>query len=103
MPHDRNFYEFGRGGIDGREDILRAFARFTARVHEAGFLHVDYSPGNILFRKGAQGIDFCLVDINRMHFGLVSVRSGCENFARLWGGDGTVSYTHLTLPTNREV
>ena len=88
VPHDRNFYEFGRGGIDGREDILRAFARFTARVHEAGFLHADYSPGNILFRKGAQGIDFCLVDINRMHFGPVSVRSGCENFARLWGGDG---------------
>jgi len=57
-------------------------------VHEAGFLHADYSPGNILFRKGAQGIDFCLVDINRMHFGPVSVRSGCENFARLWGGDG---------------
>ena len=46
VPHDRNFYEFGRGGIDGREDILRAFARFTARVHEAGFLHADYSPGN---------------------------------------------------------
>ena len=85
--HDRNFYDFGRGGIGGREDILRAFACFTARVHEAGFLHADYSPGNILFRKDDEGVRFCLVDINRMHFGAVSARKGCENFARLWGSD----------------
>lgn len=87
VDYDRNFYEFGRGGINGREDILRAFARFTARVHKAGFLHADYSPGNILFRATAGGADFCLVDINRMRFGPVSVRRGCANFARLWGGE----------------
>ena len=87
VDYGRDMYEFGRGGTEGREDILRAFARFTARMHEGGFLHADYSPGNILFRKTQNGIDFCLVDLNRMRFGRVSVRRGCENFARLWGGE----------------
>lgn len=86
VDYDRNMYEFGRDGTAGREDILRAFARFTAHVHGAGILHADYSPGNILFRKNKEHIEFCLVDLNRMHFGRVSVRRGCENFARLWGG-----------------
>ncbi|MDR1103195.1 MAG: lipopolysaccharide kinase InaA family protein, partial [Tannerella sp.] len=85
VPHEHTMYEFGRGGIAGRESVLQAFAGYTARLHEAGVYHRDYSPGNILFRQEKEEVRFCLVDINRMRFGPVSVRQGCAAFARLWG------------------
>jgi len=81
----RNFYEFRDGNIAGKEDLIRAFAQFTARVHEAGVLHLDYSPGNILFDKVNDDWQFELVDINRMRFAAVSPKEGCYNFCRLWG------------------
>ncbi|MBQ7213207.1 MAG: tyrosine protein kinase [Bacteroidales bacterium] len=84
-PYTRNMYEFGEGTAEGREDILRAFGRFTARMHQAGFCHADYSPGNILFDKVDGAWRFCVVDINRMRFGRLSLESGCRNFERLWG------------------
>jgi len=83
--YNRNMYEFGKGGVDGREHILEAFAEFTAGVHEKGVLHKDYSPGNILFKEENGAVKFSIVDINRMRFGTVSVSQGCSNFARLWG------------------
>ena len=30
-------------------------------------------------------VKFCLVDINRLQFGDVTVPKGCLNFVRLWG------------------
>lgn len=81
----RNFYEFRDGNIRGKEDLIRAFARFTAQVHQAGVLHLDYSPGNILFDQVNGKWSFELVDINRLRFGNVSAREGCCNFCRLWG------------------
>jgi tRNA A-37 threonylcarbamoyl transferase component Bud32 len=85
VPYEHTMYEFGRGGIAGRESILQAFAVYTARLHEAGVYHRDYSPGNILFHQEGEDVRFCLVDINRMRFGPVSVKQGCAAFARLWG------------------
>ncbi|MCC8170800.1 MAG: lipopolysaccharide kinase InaA family protein [Parabacteroides sp.] len=84
-PYTRRFYEFGEGPVEGREDIIRAFARYTARLHEAGICHADYSPGNILFEKKDRQIRFMLVDINRMKFEETGLEKGCANFARLWG------------------
>ncbi len=81
----RNFYEFGSEDIESKRDIIEAFARYTAELHKAGIYHKDFSPGNILFEKNADGIHFTLVDINRMQFGKVGMRKGCKNFARLWG------------------
>ncbi len=86
-PYKRRFYEFGTADVTPEvRDIAEHFARLTARLHEAGLLHKDYSPGNILFDRGADGAwHFSLVDTNRLRRGRVSVRRGCENFARLWG------------------
>ncbi len=84
-PYSRRFYEFGNADIKDCEDIVRAFARYAAAFHEAGMLHRDFSPGNILFDKVDGDWKFCFVDINRMHFGPVDVKTGCRNFARLWG------------------
>lgn len=84
-PYQRNFYEFGNANVEDCRDVAITFARYTARLHEAGILHRDYSPGNILFDKVDGEYHFSLVDINRMTFGTVSVEAGCANFARLWG------------------
>lgn len=79
-------YELGDADPAGYEPLLRALARYTARLHDAGFMHLDYSPGNVLYDIDADGCpSFTLVDTNRMAFGLVDVRRGCANFARLWG------------------
>jgi len=83
--YSRNMYEFGKGGVEGRVHILNSFAGFTADIHTKGVLHKDYSPGNILFKEENGAVKFCLVDINRMRFGNVSVLKGCLNFVRLWG------------------
>lgn len=83
--HARNFYEFGTANVIENKEVIEAFGRFSARLHESGIYHRDYSPGNILFDKINGQWDFCLVDINRMNFGAVSINKGCANFARLWG------------------
>ncbi|WP_321478896.1 lipopolysaccharide kinase InaA family protein [uncultured Bacteroides sp.] len=84
-PYKRNFYEFGDADITECTEVVKAFAHYTACLHEAGILHRDYSPGNILFDKVEGKYQFSLVDINRMSFGKVSIKNGCANFARLWG------------------
>ena len=84
-PYRYNFYEFGDADIKDCGDVITAFARFTARLHEAGILHRDYSPGNVLFDKVESQYQFSIVDINRMSFGNVSVKRGCASFSRFWG------------------
>lgn len=84
-PLKRNFYEFGEGSLAGREDILIAFAQFTARMHGAGVYHKDYSPGNILFDYIDGKWQIAVVDINRLSYGKVDMTKGCRNFERLWG------------------
>ncbi len=83
----RNFYEFGYGGIQQKENIIREFAYFTANLHEKGIYHKDYSPGNILFDTDNNQIAFEIIDINRMKFSnqKIDIKHGCRNFARLWG------------------
>lgn len=80
-------YKPGQLPLAENADLFEAVARYTASLHAKGIYHADYSPGNILYKRTAEGIRFCLVDINRMCFGPVSVRKGCANFARLWGGE----------------
>lgn len=84
-PYRRRLYEWGDAEPAEGNELVRAFARYTARLHEAGVMHLDYSPGNVLFDRVDGAWHFSLVDTNRMHFGPVSVEQGCANFARLWG------------------
>lgn len=74
-------------GICGKENILNEFAAFTVRLHEAGILHLDYSPGNILF-TGEEPVTFSLIDLNRMRFGQMTRKQCLRNFDRLsWNTD----------------
>ena len=84
-PYTHTFYELGNAAEVTYEDLAAAFADFTARMHEQGILHLDYSPGNILWEEEDGTFHFSVVDINRMFFGQVDILRGCRNFARLWG------------------
>lgn len=72
-------------------EILQTIARITARIHEAGYLHNDYSAGNILFRDDREQIEVEVIDLNRMSFGKVDMVKGCKNFERLPGTDEMLS------------
>lgn len=66
------------------DDLIRPFARFTAKMHDAGVLHLDYSPGNILWDKMKDGYAFEVIDINRMRIGKeVTLREGCKSMRRI--------------------
>lgn len=84
-PYRYTLYRLGDANLDDCRDLVKAFARFTAYLHQVGVYHRDYSPGNILFDRIDGVFRFCLVDINRMGFGPVDMKAGCANFARLWG------------------
>lgn len=84
-PYQRSFYEFGNADVECCKDVIVAFAHYTANLHQAGIMHRDYSPGNILFDQIDGVYHFTLVDINRMTFGEINIDMGCANFARLWG------------------
>ena len=86
-PYTHLLYEMGDATPEVYEPMAAALARFAAHMHDNEVLHLDFSPGNILWEKqGQQGqICFSIVDINRMHFGPVTMADGVKSFARLWG------------------
>ena len=75
LVHDPNYPE--------HETILRAFTDFTFRLHEAGVLFKDHSPGNTLIKKTDDGYQFYLVDLNRMTFKGLTMDERIANFERL--------------------
>ena len=84
----RDFYN----SIGTGEHILREFAKFTLKVHEAGVLHLDYSPGNVLFEEVGNDVHFSLVDLNRMRFGKLSRKECLRNFDRISPSDEVTTY-----------
>jgi len=83
-PYSRRLVEFAdNSGIEGREDIPAALGVYAAKLHEADFLHLDFSSGNVLFKKDEMGVHFSLVDLNRMRFCKIDESAGCKNFERL--------------------
>jgi serine/threonine protein kinase len=73
--------------FENKEDILKAFARFTYELHENNILHQDYSPGNILIKKENSEFIFKIVDINRMQFIPLDLKKRMKNFSKLWIND----------------
>ncbi|MDR0757529.1 MAG: glycosyltransferase [Tannerella sp.] len=74
-----------------RNEILEAIARTTARMHENGILHRDYSAGNILFDDASGAIAVEIVDLNRMSFEKTGLKKGCRNFERLPATDDMIA------------
>ncbi len=73
-----------------RDEIFKAFARFTYSLHQSNILHQDYSPGNILIKKGSDGYILKVVDINRMEFRELSLDERLKNFNKLWTNDDEI-------------
>jgi len=63
--------------------ILKAFARYTAELHEKEIYHTDYSPGNILYQKEGENVFFDLIDINRIKFKKVTEKMAYKTFHRM--------------------
>lgn len=68
---------------DDDTEILKAFARFTACLHEKEIYHTDYSNGNILYKKESENITFHLIDVNRVQFRKVTKKMAYKTFHRL--------------------
>lgn len=66
-----------------RSVLLREFAAYTARLHQKGVFHIDYSPGNILFHKEGAHYRFYLIDLNRMKFDITDRSVLMRNFERI--------------------
>lgn len=68
------------------EALAEAYARFVASLHEAGVLHRDLNPTNVLFTEQDGGFRFELIDINRMRFfpGPVPKAACMENLTLFW-------------------
>jgi len=64
--------------------LLNELSLYIAGMHNKGVLHLDMSPGNILFKKSENAFHFTLIDINRMQF-LPSISLGkrYKSFKRL--------------------
>lgn len=66
------------------DEVLRAIGRANATLHNHGWLHKDYSRGNLLFDLLPSGeVQLEIIDLNRMAVGPVDVKKGCKNFERL--------------------
>jgi len=65
------------------EKALKAFARFTYRLHSVGILHKDFTVSNVLYTQCGNDYDFSLIDNNRMRFRSYSYVRGVRNLARL--------------------
>ncbi len=64
--------------------LLRALASEMKRLHDAGVLNKDFSPGNVLYTGDpAAGYRFSYVDVNRMAFGVTDRRRLMANFRAL--------------------
>ena len=84
-PLGHTLYELSHAVEGSYEELAEAVGRFVAMMHEREVLHLDLSPGNILWDKDEQGYHFAVVDINRMRFGKVGMKQGCSTLCRLWG------------------
>ena len=85
--------ELQHGVMQGREELIRQFALYTAQLHNKHVLHLDYSSGNILYKKRDNKYTFYLVDLNRMTFDKpIGINTACFNFRRLWGSDEMISF-----------
>lgn len=75
LIHNTNYPDY--------DNILRAFTRFTFKLHENGINFLDHSPGNTLIKKTSKGYNFYLVDLNRMTFETMDFDQRMKNFAKL--------------------
>ncbi len=83
--YGHTLYEVGNAEFGEYKYLAKALAHFAANIHNRQVLHKDFTPGNVLWKQDDEGFHFMLVDINRMNFGPVSIKSGLHNLCKFWG------------------
>lgn len=83
--HDVRFLS---GNPDAPE-LLPALAAEIGRLHKAGVLHKDFTPGNVLYTRDGDDFKFYYIDLNRMAFGI--------HDRRLLGNFGTIAELPISL------
>ena len=101
LTNVKEIREYYFSKVIGSEIFLKSFAQYTARLHNNGILHLDYSPGNVLISESDGNYNFSLVDINRMKFCDIDIEIGCENFCRLFEYDEVFTYIAKTYAKER--
>ena len=67
------------------DDVCLNLGKLLLKFHLLGIWMKDASPGNFLWRRNENGeIEFAVVDINRMAFGVSSYDKLMSNFGRLF-------------------
>jgi len=71
-------------GTQKDELLLKELSVYIADLHRKGILHLDMSPGNILYKKADNQYHFTLIDVNRMKFlSSISKEKRFKSFKRL--------------------
>lgn len=84
IPYDLTYRELiHEPDYPDREEILRAFTRFTFQLHENNIEFRDHSPGNTLIQLNGGDYKFFLVDLNRMNFKKMNFEDRMKNFHRI--------------------
>ncbi|MFV0536172.1 MAG: lipopolysaccharide kinase InaA family protein [Dysgonomonas sp.] len=96
--------ELQAGTVESHKELIRQFALFIAALHEKQVLHLDFSPGNILYKLKDGIYTFYLVDLNRMKFdNPLDLDMACSSFRRLWGNDDMIHYMVEVYAKNRNL
>lgn len=69
--------------IGRSEEGLKAFARYSYKLHKLGIFHNDYNLTNVLYTQTDGEYNFALIDNNRMQFQAYTKRRGIKNLRRL--------------------
>ncbi len=68
---------------DHRDALLHSLAGFSARLHDAGFLHTDYSERHILVGRADDAWTFRLIDVERANVGRATDAKVADDLATL--------------------
>jgi tRNA A-37 threonylcarbamoyl transferase component Bud32 len=96
--YDIIFDEYRSCAFQEKVNLIRNFAEFIHRLHQAGILHHDLHMGNILIRKEGKENIFFLLDTDRIRFSSESLspEKKAENLSLL-----LINFQKLTTRTER--
>ncbi|PCJ62657.1 MAG: hypothetical protein COA79_03830 [Planctomycetota bacterium] len=84
VDYEFTFHDVIQDRVKGSTDLFLQFAEFTFNLHQKGFLHLDYTPGNIVIKRRGDVFEFNLVDLNRMTLGHVTWQMGAKCFGKIY-------------------
>lgn len=83
VDHDFTIREVINDKTPDKTRIMKEFIAFTLKLHDSEVLHLDHSQGNTLIKKTNGGYQFSIIDINRMMFKPLNLKTRLNNFIRL--------------------